>query len=485
MIRTSALKLGAIALFYLRKRHLCPPYGIDAQSEEEDHEGNSNFKGGTVYNFLQRTQYADIPEDVLRFAKRCLVDLLGVATAGTQTKLSHLISEHALSQFGAAGSGASILFGGGRVSPAGAALANGMMIDSIDAHDGYRPAKGHVGCHVLPALLAFHEVNPGRTGREFLSDFVIGYEIGCRAGAALHASAPDYHTSGAWGAVTAAALGGRIMGLEEAKIRHAVGIGEYHGPRSQMMRVIDHPTMLKDGSGWGAMAGVSAAFLAKSGFTGAPAITIEDEGVANHWRDLGQRWLIKEQYFKPYPVCRWAQPATAAALSLSEEHGISFSEIDKIEVYTFHEACRLATRRPLDTEQAQYSLPFPVAAALVFGRIGPAEIDGPNLTDRRVLRLSSSIDLIEVDSYNEAFPQDRYAHVHVKLKNGELLKSARYQANGDPETPLSDEEILSKFHDLSDPILGRDRSMKIADAVFALESEGNLEQLLDLITKQI
>ena len=67
------------------------------------------------------------------------------------------------------------------------------------------------------------------------------------------------------------------------------------------MRCIDHPTMLKDGSGFGAMAGVSAAYLAKSGFSGAPAVTMDSDNTISFWKDLGQKWLIKEQYFKPYP----------------------------------------------------------------------------------------------------------------------------------------------------------------------------------------
>ncbi len=439
----------------------------------------------TILDFLHNTQFQDIPDDVVQFAKRCLLDLVGVAAAGSQTELSRIITEHASMQFGASGFGANILFSGQRVSPAGAALANGMMIDSIDAHDGYKPAKGHVGCHVLPALLAYHQTCANRDGKQFLTDFIVGYEIGCRAGEALHASVPDYHTSGAWGAVTAAALGARVLGLEAEPTRHAIGIGEYHGPRSQMMRVIDHPTMLKDGSGWGAMAGVSAAYLAASGFTGAPAISVEGDDVINYWSDLGERWLIKEQYFKPYPVCRWAQPATAAALALSAEHGITYSDIEHIEVFSFHEACRLATRAPADTEQAQYSLPFPVAAALVFGKIGPAEIDGANLTDKSVLRLSNSMKLSEFDAYNDAFPQDRYAHVHVTLKNGRLLKSERHQANGDPETPLSDDEIVEKFHSLADPVIGEERASIIRGIVKHLEDGDSANGLVTQLTLPI
>ena len=102
--------------------------------------------------------------------------------------------------------------------------------------------------------------------------------------------------------------------LDEEATRHALGIAEYHGPRSQMMRCIDHPTMVKDGSGWGALAGVSAAYLAAEGFTGAPAVLVDDH--PEIWGSLGARWAIMEQYLKPYPVCRWAQPAVEAVRSV-------------------------------------------------------------------------------------------------------------------------------------------------------------------------
>src|SRR3546814_2228403 len=90
-------------------------------------------------------------------------------------------------------------------------------------------------------------------------------------------------------------MGARALRLDPAQTAHALGIAEYYGPRSPMMRVIDHPTMLKDGSAMGAMSGVSAALLAAAGFTGAPAVTVMGAAVADLWADLGQRWRIEEQ----------------------------------------------------------------------------------------------------------------------------------------------------------------------------------------------
>ena len=138
-----------------------------------------------------------------------------------------------------------------------------------------------------------------------------------------------------------------------------------------MMRCIDHPTMVKDGSGWGALAGVSAAYLAADGFTGAPALLIEGETEAHIWRDLGIDWEIARQYFKPDPICRWAQPAMDATGALIAQHQPARRDIVAIEIRTFAEAVRLGVRPPRSTEEAQYAIGFPVAAIVARGRLGP------------------------------------------------------------------------------------------------------------------
>ena len=419
---------------------------------------------GMLYqDFIHNLQWDDVPLPTKNMTRRCLLDLLGVAASGTQTQLSQIIQSHALSQFGAGDKPARMLMDGRACSPVGAALAGGMTIDSIDAHDGYKPVKGHAGCGVLPALLAFLEAEHGAevSETELLTGLVIGYEIACRAGASLHDSACDYHTSGAWVALAVAAIGARVLKLDKEQTRHALGIAEYHGPRSQMMRCIDHPTMVKDGSGWGAMAGVSAAYMAQGGFTGAPAITIEAEEQAHFWDDLGETWLICEQYFKPFPVCRWAQPASIAALMLHHQHDFEVADIEKVSIGTFHESIRLATANPETTEQAQYSLPFPVAAALIHKQITVKEISGEGLKDDAVHALSRSIELYEVDAFNEAFPARRFSEVTITLKNGDVLESGPIEANGDPEIPLSEEEIDQKFHLFATPVLGAKHTKKL------------------------
>lgn len=432
----------------------------------------------TPVDFIHDTTFESLPDPILHEATRCLIDTLGVAVGGSQTQLSQIIHTHATRQFGGADA---VLWQDGRTaSAAGAALANGMTIDALDAHDGMKLTKGHVGCGVFPALIAVMQAEGIDDPKEFLTSIVVGYEIGTRAGIALHASACDYHTSGAWIALATAAVTARQLGLTKAQTREAIGIAEYHGPRSQMMRVIDAPTMVKDGSGWGAMAGVSAAYLAKDGFTGAPAISMEDPDLAGFWGDLGRNWYIEQQYIKLYPVCRWAQPAAEGALALMHDHDVKPDQISKIGVETFHEAKRLASI-PTNTEEAQYSLPWSVAAAVVRGTIGVAEVTRHGLDDPQIIAMAKTVEISEDDAFNEAFPARRFARTHFHLHDGHVLSSDVTEAQGDPENKLADQVIWDKFRGLTAPVLGAKWSEGFLEQAMGLADAPSLGPLFDMM----
>lgn len=440
--------------------------------------------GMPIYDFVNSTQYGGFPVAVQAMASRCLLDLLGTGAVGARTELARLATQHAWRFFGPGGDEAAVpmLFDGRKSSCVGAALAGGMMIDSFDAHDGHVLTKGHAGCAIFPGLLALCAVSPRETsGTEFLTALVIGYEIAIRCGIAQHRISCDYHTSGAWNALGVAAVAARMGRLDAAQFREALGIAEYHGPRSQMMRCIDFPTMVKDGSGWGAMTGVSAAYLAAGGFTGSPALVVEDQRVADLWGDLGERWRILELYFKPHPVCRWAQPAIEAVLSLTEGRPMQPHEISLVEIETFHNAVRLDQYRPASTEEAQYSLPFPVAAAIAHGTLRPSDIMSENLEDPIVLSLSDKIRLVECPEIEARFPAERLARARIKLQDGRELQSATLSARGDAATPLTDREIEVKFHTLAESSLGSARAELIHRAVVDLPSSENLEALVELV----
>jgi 2-methylcitrate dehydratase PrpD len=432
-------------------------------------------------DFIHNLTWDDLPKDVQNQARRCLLDTLGAAIAGKKTELSRIIHDFVAANYHG---GESPLWGDGRlVSPPGAALANGMSIDALDIHDGFSLAKGHAGAAVIPAALATLSLDEAGkvSGKELLTTLVVGYEVALRAGVALHATACDYHTSGAWNALGCAAITTRRLGSTREATGHALGIAEYHGPRSQMMRVIDHPSMLKDGSGWGCMAGVSAALLAQHGFTGAPAQTVEGVDVQRVWEDIGANWLILQQYFKPHAVCRWAQPAVAAALALKHEANLHPEQIQRIRIFTFHEAIQLCCRYPETTEQAQYSLLFPVAAAIVYGRLGPEELSGDGLKNPAVLRLVERIETEEDATYSELFPSQRFARVNIETTQGETLFSNETQAGWEASKPPSDEELQQKFRWLTRGNLPEPRVSDIEAIIWNLEKQPDATRLVELL----
>ncbi|MDN3525711.1 MmgE/PrpD family protein [Halomonas sabkhae] len=414
----------------------------------------------------------DLPPASLARARHYLLDLLGVAAGATRTPLAEHARRFATAQHGG---DRPLLFSEGRASPTGAALHGAWLIDALDAHDGQVLTKGHVGVALLPGLLALPEIEQC-SGREFLGLMALGYEVATRAGIALHATSPDYHTSGAWNVLGVAAVAGRLMGLDRTRLHHALGIAEFYGPRSQMMRCIDHPTMLKDGSGWGAMTGISAALLARDGFTGAPALTMTAPEVADIWQDLGEREYLHEQYLKAYPVCRWAQPAVEAVLSMPDPLP-NPADIAHVDILTFHEARRLHVVHPETTEQAQYSLPWSVACALCRGTVDADAVTHLAVDD--IKRLASRIEITECEDFNACFPAERWAQARLHLSDGRTLSSQPCEALGNPHNPLPEQDVQDKYRSLAEPVLG-DRSEPLREVVSGLE-ERPLTDLLSLL----
>lgn len=421
---------------------------------------------------------SELPGPLMGLAKTCLLDLIGIAASARQTRLAEIGARFVKSQYPGH---RPLLFTHGSASPIGAALYGGWLIDALDAHDGHVLTKGHAGVALLPGLLAMAQ-SDRLSGKAFLGELIIGYEIATRAGMALHATSCDYHTSGAWNCLGVAGIGARLSGLNMDELHHALGIAEFYAPRSQMMRCIDHPTMLKDGSGWGAMTGIASVFLAREGFTGGPSSLLEQDEVTDLWEDLGDRWRITEQYFKRYPVCYWAQPAIEAVLSLRCD--IASQElIDDIEIETFHQARRLQVVLPGSTEQAQYSLPWSVACAVLTGTVNQQSVT-TDLGHRQIQNLAQKVRMTESPHFNNEFPARRWSRARIRLSNGRVLESQACQAAGTPDAPLSRQVLNAKFLELAVPVLG-DRAYVIQEVIADLDQRpaSDLLRLLGPISK--
>jgi 2-methylcitrate dehydratase PrpD len=313
---------------------------------------------------------------------------------------------------------------------------------------------------------------------------IAGYEISYRAAAALHGTVPDYHTSGAWNALGCVAMGARLRGATREVMRHALGIAEYHAPRSQMMREIANPTMLHDGTGFGAPVGLYALLIAEDGFTGAPAATLEFDDAATYWDDLGRNWLTCQQYVKPYPICRWAHAPIDAALLLRAQHSIAPQDIVSIEIYTFKFSAELSAEVPETSPKAQYSLAWPVACAFARGVVGVDEVMPASFNDSELVRLTALI-TAHVDAKLEAgYPAQRQASVVVTLTDGRTFDSGVMMASGGPDPQPIQEEIVAKFRRFTGSVMQADDVKLLEQAVMDLDSEtADFKALVDLICR--
>jgi 2-methylcitrate dehydratase PrpD len=415
-----------------------------------------------------------VPESALIQAALLLTDTLGVAAGAVHLEPGRIARDFAVDFLaGSATNSAPILFDGRSASVPGAAFAAATQIDNLDGHDGYNPTKGHIGCAVVPALFALAHAHPGLSARSALTALAMSYEVAARAAIALHATVTDYHTSGAWNALGVAALACHLNDTGPIILREALGIAEYHGPRSQMMREIAHPTMLHDGSGMGALTGTMAALMAMRGFQGAPAITAEAPEVADIWADLGKVWTIERNYIKPYPICRWAHAPLDALNGLMTAHGVQAKDVVRLRVNTFTQSAALFPGMPETTGQAQYSLPFALAVMLRYGQVTPEHIFGAGLQDASVAELLPRIEVTECARHSDRFPAGRWADVTLELTDGRQLSSGDVHARGGPEAPLGLDEVAAKFSRFAAPVLGQARS----DAIWAIQ-----DRLLDPAT---
>ena len=219
-----------------------------------------------VADFALNRSADQMPDSAKEAAALMMLDTMGILIASGPMEAGVIARDTAALLYGSSDPdySARMMFDGRPVSMAGAAYAAATQTDNLDGHDGYNPTKGHIGVVVLPALIAMAAHRPDLTGPEALATVITGYEIAGRAGLSLHASVSDYHTSGAWNALGVVAMAARLRGHSQDQMRQAMGIAEYHGPRSQMMREIANPTMLHDGSGWGALVGVFSRYSGRT-----------------------------------------------------------------------------------------------------------------------------------------------------------------------------------------------------------------------------
>ncbi len=446
-----------------------------------DNNGNTR-----AAEFIHETTWKTLPGPVKERVKLGLYDSLAAVIAGTVTRISSITTEYASQRM--KGSEASILLSGKRSTAAGAALANGYAGNGLDIDDGSSYTRGHPGAQLIPALLAGGEVQDS-SGEEFLTALAVGYEIAVLAGRCWHQHHSVYQACGSWGSVGCAAAASRIFGLGSEKTKHALGIAEYHAPNLPMMRDIDNPAMVKHGIGWGAMNGVLSAYLAAEGFTGIPSL-FSMERFRPWVEELGSRWLLLDGLgIKRWCSCAWGHPALAAVEELQKRYGFTASEIDSIDVYTFHHAARLYRDVPKTTEEAQFSVNWPMAALLIDGEVGPDQMLEHRLSDRTIAELAGKITITEDREIDRKFrlahngvdsPEACYAsRVVVKTMDGKEYDSGEYIDRYEWDRP----KIEEKFRWITGFVLDPPRQEALIEMLGSFEQVGSVRELIAVLAR--
>jgi 2-methylcitrate dehydratase PrpD len=369
-----------------------------------------------------------VPADVRRKISFLLRDFVAVSVAGRRTPTAAIAADYAAAEH--AGQAATSFFDSRRLGCTGAALANGVLANALDYDDGHRLTKGHPGSNVSPAAAAAADATDAPLD-DLLAAIAVGYEVAIRAGIELH-SRGGYHASGAWGGLGAAAACARLLHLQPEQLAHALGLAEYHAADAPIMRSVGEPAMTKDACAWGAFVGTTSALLASRGFTALSSTLLAAE-------DLGERWHVLDVYVKKYPCCRWSQPAIEAALALRAEHELDADRIGRVEIRGCAPLTGLFAGHPRTTEEAQYSVAWPVAVALERGDFGVADVLEPVggvLTERTTVVVDPELDRL--------FPARRLVAVSVEA-GGRWIRSEPFEARGEPDDPEWEALVDAKY----------------------------------------
>jgi 2-methylcitrate dehydratase PrpD len=430
-----------------------------------------------VARFIRDLSWDALPDAVRRRARLCLLDNLGAVLGGTLTPVSRISAEYASETW--RGDEATILLHSRRAQAAGAAFANACAGNGLDIDDDAIFTRGHPGAQLLPVALAVSE-RLGASGRALLEAMVVGYEMAIRTGRCWHDHHEIYQGDGAWGSVANAAASARLLGLKPDQIKHALGIAEYFSPNAPLMRDIDDPTMVKHGIGWGAMVGVTAAELAQQGFTGIPSILGFEE--YEEWvTDIGERyWMADWVFYKAWASCAWGHAACVAALQLVEQNDIPVEQIAHVEVRTFDEAVRLYQGYPTTTEEAQFSVQWPLACLLLDGELGPNQILEDRFDDPEVRGLVDRIELVldpEVDElYDSGQEMDlrMYSAVKISLQDGREFDSGIIERGADEWDAAS---LERKFRWLVGHVLDPQQVDRLVQIVWDFEHVDDVREL--------
>lgn len=430
--------------------------------------------------WLSSQKTAALPQEILHIAKRSLIDTLGVMLAGSQ----HHVARRVRETLPLAPGSANLVGCTVQTDPITAALINGVAAHALDFDDNCYAGFVHGSAVVVPAALAVAD-STGAQGESLLKAIALGSECQYRLGMALNNEL--YHsgwwTTGMLGSVGACAAAATILDLDTTECANALGMAVVSAAGMKAVFGTDSKALL---AGSASQRGVMAVLMAQAGISG-PIDAIEHSAglVAlcnNH--QLVEKWLQEPPTewclrvpgidIKRFPLCLSSHAAVDALLFLQRQHAFTVAEVAYIEC-DVPDIVRtnLKYDQPLNAQQAQFSLPFAIAQALLAGEITLSQLETSHVLSPALQELMTRVSYHTSECWKtpeRASHAPEGAEITVHLHNGTTYRRFVAQARGTASLPLSDDELSTKFTQCCQPILGRSKTQKLLTGLWHIDN---------------
>lgn len=444
----------------------------------------------TLVHFCHGLDAKDFSASVFERTKSLLLDYLGVAVAGSLAESSEPV--HRMLARSAPGGPCTVIGTASHAPAEYAALANGTAAHSVELDDTHQAGSIHPGVVIFSTAIALSELDPGINAAQFVSAVVAGYEVATRLAMAVQ---PKFHyelgfhptsTCGVFGAAVTAA---KLLQLSEEQMLSAVGIAGSMAAGS-LEFLADGTWTKRLHPGLAAQSGILAANLAAEGFRGPGTILEGRDGFLNGYsrkprpelvtKDLGEDFEILHTAVKPHACCRYMQAPIDGLIELAIAHDIRPDEVQRVEVAVLEAGwslvCEPRARKysPSNIVDAQFSMPYGAAVALTHRQAGLDQFAGGSLQSPQIKSLMEKVVLQKDRRIEKKFPVEWPAIVSVHLASGkEFSKRVRFP-KGDPENPLTWDELSVKFASLAMRALPPKQCDQIINAVKRMKPSGAL-----------
>ncbi|MBC9904200.1 MmgE/PrpD family protein [Achromobacter xylosoxidans] len=439
--------------------------------------------------FAANLRYEDIPAPVLRRAEDLLLDCLASILAGASARAVQAIDRYAAAM-GPADGPSEVLITRRRTTPLFAAMVNAAAAHVVEQDDVHNGSVFHPAAVVFPPALAVAQAL-GRSGRDLLVASVAGYEVGIRVGEFLGRSHYKiFHTTGTAGTLAAAVTTGRLLNLSPEEMLHALGsAGTQAAGLWEFLRDAADSKQLHTAKA--AADGITAAYLAREGFTGARHILEGPQGMAAGMSTdadpsrlcdrLGERWALAETSFKFHASCRHTHPAADALQQALHDNNLTEADIERVVAHVHQGAIDVLgpVVNPQTVHQSKFSMGTVLALIARQGRAGLAEFDA-GLDDPGVATFRGKVEMELDPEVDGAYPQRWIGKVTVYTRDGRKLHGRVDEPKGDPGNTLSRAEIEDKTLSLgryADAATEQELRGLIA-AIWNLEKAEKMETLL-------